>query len=327
MSDSRLLANPELLAEVGRATATRLRTAGVTTLAELIAADASVAPAAGSEERLRRWQAAALLLTLDDMTPTLAAALVKRGVETAAELADRGLRTIEDIADAAESDPPSVYALAALQVQACRRSSAGLLAVRVLNAAGKPLNGALVRVAGQRDETGRKGWSAFDAVPEGPQLVEVQPQGLLVPYGLGVTIERGRLHGPLEFRVPAKRDGPLANRVHRQSEGALVTNRHVTATRIQTVPLSDIRRGCYLVVRPALASGRVPLVSLDKVRAGLELQITRTVVDTTELPAGAQERSLVQYIDGALILTDKTPGEVTSSWAKPVVRQVKTISP
>ena len=327
MAESRLLSSPEFLAEVGRAAATKLSEVGITNLAELIAAGPDANEAAGGPERLNAWRAAALLLTLDEMTPRLAAALVREGVDSPAELVERSLRRVEQIAEVTGPNPPSVYDLAALQLQACRRRGTGMLAVQVSNRAGRPITSALVRVAGQRGETDRKGWAAFDAVREGMQRVEVQPPGLLVPYGLASTIEEGRLFGPVRFRVPARRKGRLANVPQRQSEGALVTNRHVTATRIETVPFSSVPKGAYLVVLPPLESGRVPLVSLDKVRAGLELQITRTVVDAAELPAGVAERSLVYFDGDSLALTDKTPGEVTSSWLKLRRRQIRTIGP
>jgi len=312
-----LLREVTTLPVIDARSAEALATIGFTTVASL---SRYVGDHLGPAE-LARVKATVALLALEAMPVALADTLAQAGVTSLAQLARAKLARLVDVSSALPSaSRPSTHALAELQQEAWRREAAGVVVVRASRADSDsgvhPVPGAVVRVAGRDGQTDERGWVIVDHVPAGVHRAQLVAPGNPIGLGFAVKVPAGGMSGPTTVTLTRELGAPPFFEPQRQIAGAGVSNRGGHKLRVRTVPMAALPDDSYLIVRPPLDDGRVPLVSLAKTRVGFEVLIDRVIVARVDLPVGAEAGQLVRARAGVLEATDRTAEQVTRGWRK-----------
>lgn len=299
----------------------RLEAAGVAIVAQLLGpAGVGATVAIGGAPALADARAAAVLMTLNSVSEALAERFVAAGIRRVEAVASASLEALDQAVDGLPGRP-SLLRLADLQQAAARRRGTGMVAVQVVDGAGVPQEGVNVAAVGVRGITSVGGWAAFGALPVGLQRLVISPPGVTAGIGLPVRVVEATLAGPIVVRLPASLGESRRGVERAQADGNAVINRRGVVPRVRTIDLGELSPGVYLIVRPALQNGDVPLVSLSKVRIGPDVVVERVVVSASAVPAGTAEGAMVQYVDGRIVASDSDPVTVTRAWLPAVVRR------
>jgi hypothetical protein len=323
-----LLRETTALPTIDARSAEALTAIGFTTVASLAR---YIGDHLGRPAELARVKATVALLALEAMPVALADTLAQAGVTSLHQLARARLSRLVDISSSLPTATrPSTYALADLQQEAWRREAAGAVVVQASRSDGdggtQPLAGAVVRVAGRDGETDARGWVVVDHVPAGVHRAELAAPGSPVGLGFAVKVPAGGVSGPTTIALVRDLAVPSFFQPQRQIAGAGITNGGDRKLCVRTVAMAAIPDDSYLVIRPPLDDGRVPLVSLAKTRVGFQVLIDRVVVARVDLPVGAKAGQLVRAHGGVLEATDRTAEQVTRAWRKAPVHRRHRIS-
>jgi hypothetical protein len=316
-----LLESPSVIEGIGPQHTKALAGAGVETIADLFAARARkvarLLPGL-SHAQVGALFCAATLLRVEGVTPDLAEAFVAAGIRSVASLADAGLQTLENAARTARAanrlhEDFSLYRLSELQRNAWRTRDAGMLAGRVLDKTGQPIDGAVISIGRQKMTTDTTGRYAFDRVPAGRVDTEIQLPGRARALHLAPRqIEAARLLGPIVHTVGDPPAQPLAVVALDELDGVLIAPSAHTDSREVTLPLGEFRQGTHFLLRE-ISGNTARLLSLYKKRRDDVILIDRLQVPTSELPAGAKTGDVLILDSGKLVATGLTPAAVGSA--------------
>jgi len=312
-----LLQSPEVIEGIGPARAEDLAEAGIHTIADMFAARVQRVHelcANTSPEQVASWFCAAMLLRADGVTANFSEAFVNAGIRSIPQLAEAGLQTVERAAKRAVekrqmAEMPSLYKLAALQREAWRARTRGMIAGRVLDPDGNPIAGVEIEVGRYDVVTDDLGRYAFDAIPEGETNIRFTIPGHWPYTSAALTITAGKMAGPLVHRLRAVPDTPIDIELD-EMDGDLIVHTEPMRNRLRIKPLAEFRDGAHFLVRKIRDNGSARLLNLFKRRSRMEVIIERADVDAGDLPANTQVANILILESGALRSTDMTAAEV-----------------
>jgi hypothetical protein len=315
-----LLKSPDIIQGIGPQRAQALKSASISTIAEMFAARAARVHqllSGTSTRQVGKWFCAATLFRVDGMTPDFAEVLVEAGIRSVGKLADAGLQTLETafndgVAAGRISSAPSLYQIAELQREAWRVRDRGMVAGVIQNDAQAPIAGAKVKLGSYSATTDNDGRYAFGAVPEGQFSTAVIISGRPNPLGLGkLKVRAGKLTGPVKSKIPPAPANIPPPRTFDEFDGELIVNTARTSTQLDTLALNAFRDGTYFLTREIGSNGQAQLLNLFKRRIGTTIYIDRAVAQPADLPANTAVGDVLLLSGGHLQKTTFSTADVS----------------
>jgi hypothetical protein len=310
-----LLQCPTLVEGIGPATKSKLNTAGVETIADLLGwqpeelgrrLSVSVPAAA-------KWLAAARLLLVEGVDKDCAEAFVEAGITSVQKLSEAGLQTLERAVKKAEeagrmAAAPSLYRLAAMQRQAWQVRTSGMLVGRLTDTAGTAQAGVAVTVARRSTRTDEAGRFCLRLLPAGAQVLTLRFGHRLstVP----VAIKAGRLTSSIILQVdPHPADAAPKSR--NEADGDLVWLQRQCFPSLVSCGLDDLPDSTHLQVRE-IGDDSVRLLHLYRQRIGDEVISQRVTVPREQLPQGATVGTVLSLSGSTLSTTELSLRDVAA---------------
>jgi len=316
MANTVLRQSPSIIEGIGPVRAQVLAEAGIHTLADLI--QRSPANVHGlmknvSREMVDGWLSAAWLLTVDGVTPNIAEALVRDGVDSVEELGNFGLRTLELAVKRGEkaniiSDVPSIYNLSAIQREAIRQAGTAPVMGRVLvNETEEPVVGAWVYFGGRSDKTDADGRFVLSGVPEGEHRLNIYADERLL-YSHRHAVRGGELRPPITFKITLPDYEPV---VLREIDGVMVASTPSTTVQYRTIATEELPSPTYLYVRSRSRTGRTHLLHLYRTRVEQSIFVEQLYLPASDLPHNTDIGQVLKWQDGQFTVTDLTLADVS----------------
>lgn len=313
----------EIIEGIGASRAAALAAIGISRLGDLIRASSSQVATALSVASLvvDNWKAASWLLIVKDMDENVAEALVSSGIVSINGLADAGLQTLERaVADAVSGgliqDAPTIYGLAELQRNAGLLRNKGFVFLELMSAEGNVgLPGIEVVVAGKSTASDDNGLAILQGVEVGDHKLQLYHQGLRLT-AMTIKVRANRIANIRRIQIPehALRWQP---KVIDEFLGNPILSARACRWTFQETQLAELPNTTYVVCRSIETSMPTRLDHIYRRKVGNRIEVDYVKVDSSLLPAGASARSVIQLLDGKLVLTKLSVLQVRGkSWSK-----------